>query len=1048
MPKYDFSKVEQRWRKKWREEGVYEPDLKGKKAPRRARGKPFYNLMMFPYPSAEGLHIGSVRTFTGVDIYGRMKRMQGHDVFEPIGLDGFGIHSENYALKIGAHPADQAKVSEKRFYEQLAAIGNGFAWKEKLETYDPDYYKWTQWIFIQLFKKGLAYRKKQPVNWCPSCKTVLADEQVIDGKCERCSSMVGKRDLEQWFFKTTAYAERLLKNLEKLDWSEKVKTAQRNWIGRSEGSVITFALTQANADMTQTDAERKSPRTSASGQRLSASVEVFTTRPDTLFGATYLVLSPEHSLIAKSKGQIANWKEVEKYVEGAKKKSEEERIAEGKEKTGVELKGIKAVNPATKEGIPVWVADYVLGGYGTGAIMAVPAHDERDYAFAKQHNLPIRFVVDPMTGSKQENPKHKEKIVALVENEKGEVLTINWGPALGGRLLIGGTVEAGEDPVAAARREIAEETGYHGAELLAMSDERVHHEYFAHSKKQPFVAHTRLLHFRAKQGARVMQKLEENERGKFTVEWVTKECATREITDSLHQYAFRKFAEGGAYSGEGILANSGEFSGMNSEEAKRKITEFVGGTWKTQFRLRDWLISRQRYWGPPIPMIFCEHCKNSLEISKYQNTEISNLSRGEIENPGWHAVPEEDLPVKLPYVENFRPTGTGISPLASVEKFYKVKCPVCKGEARRETDVSDTFLDSSWYYLGYLIFGNQRLKIKNKNDKQKFKIDGAIVQKWLPVNMYIGGAEHSVLHLLYARFISMALHDIGVLSFSTKGGEEPFTKFRAHGLITKDGAKMSKSKGNVVTPDDYFGKFGADVMRMYLAFMAPLDEGGDFRDAGILGLERFLMRVWRLTSQVQSAKRKVQNEDTKPKSLEILLHKTIKKVTEDIENLHYNTAISALMILLNEIEKSPSFLSSSLFSIFVKLLAPFAPFMTEEIWQQLRGQTQTAPAGETQTDAEKSPRVSASRRRTSAFMSIHLAEWPTYNPELIVEDTFTLVVQVNGKVRDTVGGVAANISEEEARALALSRERVQAFVGGKQPQKVIYIPKRIVNIVV
>ena len=667
MERYNPRKIEAKWQEKWLEEKIYKPDL------RRAK-KPFYNLMMFPYPSAEGLHVGNMYAFTGADIYGRFKRMQGHDVFEPMGLDGFGIHSENYAIKIGKHPAEQAKISEKNFYRQLEMLGNGFSWNERLETYDPEYYKWTQWIFVQMFKRGLAYRKKQAVNWCPSCMTVLADEQVVAGECERCGTKVFKKELEQWFFKITDYAERLLKNLEKIDWSEKIKSAQKNWIGKSEGALIRFKVKSEKLKVTEP-------------------IEIFTTRPDTLFGATYMVLGPEHSLFTTLDTRITNHDEVEDYIKKAKVKTEEERIAEGKEKTGVELKGIRATNPANGEEIPDWVADYVLGSVGTGAIMAVPAHDQRDYEFAKKFGLPIKMVI--------------------------------------------------------------------------------------------------CSHYPAK---------------------------TCPVLDN-------------AYTGEGHLVDSGKFSGMASEEAKWEITKFVGGAKKVQYRLRDWLVSRQRYWGPPIPMIFCENCAKSISGSRtsHGKSDFQKL------NPGWYAVPEKDLPVELPYIKDFRPTGTDKSPLAANEKFYKVRCPKCKTWARRETDVSDTFLDSAWYFLRYP-------SVKEKN--RPWNPD--ITKKWLPVHSYIGGAEHSVLHLLYSRFITMALHDWGMLDF-----EEPFKKFRAHGLLIKDGAKMSKSRGNVVNPDEYIKAFGADALRMYLMFLGPFEQGGDFRDTGIKGVTRFLERAWKLIFNFQ-----------------------------------------------------------------------------------------------------------------------------------------------------------------------------------------------------
>lgn len=772
--RYDFTAAEKKWQRFWKEHRTYEPDLDAAK-------KPFYNLMMFPYPSAAGLHVGNMYAFTGADIYGRKKRMEGYDVFEPMGLDGFGIHSENYAMKIKAHPMKQAKVSEARFYEQLEKIGNGFAWEERLETYDPKYYRWTQWIFVELWKHGLAYRKKQAVNWCPSCKTVLADEQVVAGKCERCGSVAEMRELEQWFFRITKYADRLLANLEKIDWSERVKIAQRNWIGKSEGALLKFPIDGTDR-----------------------AVEVFTTRPDTLLGATYIVLAPEHPLVAEL--TVMNRAEAEDYADAAAKKSEADRIAEGREKTGVELKGVKAVNPATKEKIPVFIADYVLAGYGTGAIMAVPAHDERDMEFARVFDLPVS-----------------------------------------------------------------------NAPLV---------------KKDEMIAK-------------------------------------------------------------------------------------VGGKHETHFRLRDWLISRQRYWGVPIPMIFCEACEAA--------------GKGEqLEMPGWYAVPEEELPVELPYVEDFRPQGKGESPLASAPEFYRTKCPGCGGEARRETDVSDTFLDSAWYYLRYPSVGNEAYAWDPKRTK-----------RWFPVNLYTGGAEHSVLHLLYVRFIAMVFHDLGFLHF-----EEPFPKFRAHGLLISEGAKMSKSKGNVVNPDEYIKKYGADVLRMYLMFLAPFEQGGDFRDAGILGIVRFVERVWRVFRNGSVGERE---------PLMRLYHRTVKKVTEDVEALHYNTAISALMVLLNEMESSGS--SSGVKEGFLKLFAPFAPHLAEELWS-----------------------------RAGHDGSIHQAPWPSYDETLVEEDTFPLVVQVNGRRRATITA-PRGMMKRDAEALARGEEKVVQALGEAQVKTIVYVKDRLINFV-
>lgn len=1132
--KYDFRRTEEKWQRTWQREGIYEPSLA--KTP---RNKKFYNLMMFPYPSAEGLHVGNMYAFTGSDIYGRFTRMRGYEVFEPIGLDGFGIHSENYAIKIGAHPMTQAAVSAKRFYQQLAAIGNGFAWKERLETYDPDYYRWTQWIFTRLFKAGLAYRKKQAVNWCPSCKTVLADEQVIAGKCERCSSEVIKKDLEQWFFRITAYADRLLKNLAKLDWTEKVKIAQRNWIGKSEGAEINFDIVTGSApNFVLLHGYKGSPkknffpwlkkelesrgyrvqvpalphpaggnvaeqvefvlrnaqfdsRTVLLGHSLGAVVamrvaerlpspieklvlaggfvnpkfgdhsrafaktidwqfdfdrikrhvsevrvlhdvndpivemdrarelerafgvsarffeardmhicgkkepevlnnildraSIFTTRPDTLFGATYVVLAPEHPIVAAVSARVSNWREVVRYIEAAAKKRDDERVAEEKEKSGVELKGVAAVNPATGEKIPVWVADYVLGGYGTGAVMAVPAHDGRDLAFARKYGLPIRAVIEPVTGEPRDHEEFRRSIVAIVENPKtGNVLSINWGKALGGNLFVGGGREEGEDPRKTAEREIREETGYKNLKY-AGNTETIHHHYIAHSKGVNRLIDAIGYHFLLIDEERDAPSLESDEKGKFTIEWITKEEAATKVSDHLHRLVFARLIRGEAYTGDGLLAGSGSFSGMSSEEAKWKIAAHVGGGKKIQYRLRDWLISRQRYWGPPIPMIHCAAC--------------AAKGRGERrEMPGWYAVRDKDLPVKLPFVKEFRPTGKDESPLASVQSFHRVKCPACKSPARRETDVSDTFLDSAWYYLRY----------PSVRDK-KAPWTPALTKKWLPVDMYIGGAEHSVLHLLYVRFMAMVLKDLKYIGF-----EEPSPTFRAHGLLIKDGAKMSKSKGNVVNPDEYIRKFGADVLRMYLMFLAPLEQGGDFRDGGILGVERFLHRVWHLAEgKVSTAKGAEKKEDVGTLKA---LHKAIKKVTEDIASLNYNTAISALMICLNAFETKGR-IERSTFEAFLKLLAPFAPHITEELWREVLGHGS----------------------------SIHRETWPRYRKGLLLDEVIALVVQINGKTRGTLS-VPPDLGERELLALVRADSRLGALLGGNTPSRTIYVPGRLINI--
>jgi leucyl-tRNA synthetase len=801
---YIPQKVEKKWRGVWERKKLWKVDIKKAK-------RPYYNLMMFPYPSAEGLHVGNVYAFTGSDIHGRFQRMQGFDVFEPMGFDSFGIHSENFAIKKGIHPKVQTAKNIKHFTEQLKQLGSLFAWDHAVTTSEPEYYKWTQWLFLQLYKAGLVYRAKAPVDWCPSCKTVLADEQVINGKCERCSSEVLQKETEQWFFKITKYADRLLKNLETIDWSERTKIAQKNWIGKSYGINLDFEI-----------------------ENSSEKISVFTTRVDTIFSGTFLILAPEHPLARRitTPGQKG---EVERYLLEASKKNELERTEVDKNKTGV-FTGAFAINPANKERMPVWIADFVLASYGTGAVFA-DAHDERDFEFAKQYGIPLRVSLRP----------------------KDDVL---W-----------------------------------------------------------------------------------------------EKVRNLEV----------------CYPEEGTLVNSMQFDGLSSAQAREKISEWLekegAGKRTANYHLRDWLISRQRYWGPPIPIIYCAKC-------------------------GTIPVPEKDLPVKLPFVKDYRPEGTGKSPLASVQSFVNTKCPQCKGPAQRETDVSDTFLDSAWYFFRY-----------PSSSYKKGPFDETITAKWLPVDMYIGGQEHAVLHLLYTRFVTMALHDLGFADF-----EEPFKKFRAHGLITKEGAKMSKSKGNVVNPDEYFTKYGADTVRMYLMFIGPLAEAGDWSDKGIVGISRFLNRVWTLAQEMKEEKPAGQG-------LETVRHKTIKKMTEDIQGLRYNTAIAALMEYLNEISGKKAEASLEDLETLLILLSPLAPYLPEELWSQLGHKT-----------------------------SVHNQPWPVYDPAAFKQETVRIVLQVDGRVRDVLE-LPQNISETEVRELALRSEKIRRWVADKQIRRIVFVPGRLLNIV-
>ncbi len=833
--KYNHQALEAKWRKRWEEDKLYHIDLKKAK-------KPYYNLMMFPYPSAEGLHVGNAYAFTGSDVHGRFRRMQGYDVFEPIGLDGFGIHSENFAIKQKTHPAEMARKTEVNFYRQLKLLGNIYDWHHTLETYDPDYYKWTQWIFVEMFKTGLAVRKEAPVDFCPSCKTVLADEQVISGACERCGTSVIQKTLSQWFFTITKYSERLLSNLEKIDWTEKTKVAQQNWIGKKEGAVVKFKV----------------------GEEMY--IEVFTTRLDTICGATFLVLAPEHPLVQEVTTDDCV-EIVKKYVHQSQRKTELERTDLAKNKTGV-FTGAYALNPVTHEQIPIWIADYVLLGYGTGAIMGVPCHDSRDYLFAQKYSLPLKVVVVP-------DSKFKTQKLGVLER---------------------------------------------------------------------------------------------------------------------------------AYEGEGVLANSGRYNGLPSKKAIQTILKDLRmdhlAEARTTYHLRDWLISRQRYWGPPIPMIYCQKCANGgrswFTRTPPRESLSARHSSGFSWAAGWYPVPEEDLPVLLPYMKDYQPTGTGESPLAKVREFVEIACPECGTTARRETDVSDTFLDSAWYFLRY-----------PSARRPSLPWDPKITKKWLPVTMYIGGHEHAVLHLLYSRFLTMALHDMNHLHF-----EEPFTTFRAHGLLTRGGAKMSKSKGNVVVPDDYIRSQGTDALRTYLMFSGPFSDGGDWTDRGLEGVYRFLSRVWRLGQIVTRDSRSRQDSHR-----EQMRHGTISRVTRDLERLHYNTAIAALMEYTNFLLKADTEVIRMEFDTLLLLLAPFAPFLTEELWEVLGNS-----------------------------YSVHNQSWPVFDQRLIQAETATLVVQINGKLRDRLE-VAVGCSGEELKKKALASEAVSKHLTGKQVLRVVVVPDKVVNIV-
>src|SRR3990167_3463658 len=823
MSIYNPREIEPKWQKRWKEEGLYEAKDFAKDK------KKFFHLVMFPYPSGD-LHMGHWYNYAGADAVARKKMRDGFNVMSPIGFDAFGLPAENAAIKRGIHPKDWTYSNMETMRQQLVTIGAMFDWSREVVTCDPEYYRWTQWMFLKMYERRLAYRKKAPANLCPKDQTVLANEQVVDGKCERCGTEVVQKEIDQWLFKITDYAERLLADLEKLDWPERTKAGQRNWIGRSEGAIIKFLISN-----------------------FQFPIEVFTTRIDTIFGATYLVIAPEHPLIKDLKFKIKNYNEVFKYIEKANRKTELERLSEDKDKTGVELKGVKAINPANGEEIPVWISDYVLASYGTGAIMAVPAHDERDYDFAVKFGLPIKQVI--ISAGKEE---------LKVKSEKLKV----------------------------------------------------------------------------------------------------KEAA---------------FIE------DGILVESEKFNGIDSEKAREEIVEWLAekglAKKKVQYKLRDWLISRQRHWGVPIPIIHCNHC-------------------------GIVPVKESDLPVELPKVENYLPK-EGQSPLARSEEFVNAKCPQCGKGAKRETDTMDTFVCSSWYFFRYTDPKNDKDFANRKNLDYWMKPAG--------VDLYVGGAEHTVLHLLYSRFFTKVLYDAGLSPV-----DEPFGKMRHQGIILgPDGQKMSKSKGNVVDPDELVKDFGADAVRMYLLFMGPYELGGPWNPRGLVGIRRFLDRVWKM---VQSSKfpglaeakpraGKVQNDE-----LEILRNKTIKKVTEDIEDLKFHTAIAGLMEYLNALENKRATKNDA--EILTHLLSPFAPHFAEEIWQEIWKNKQ----------------------------SIFKEPWPVFDPKKIQDENISIVVQFNGKTRGMINSVRG-ISQKEVEDIIYQDEKLKKYLTG-QPKKVIFVKDKLINFVI
>jgi len=819
---YDHQRIETKWQKEWRDSHLYrvgEDQTKPK----------YYILDMFPYPSGTGLHVGHPKGYIATDIFARLKMMQGFNVLHPIGFDAFGLPAENYALQNKMHPKTATDANIVTYKRQLEILGFTYDWEREINTTNPEYYKWTQWAFLKMFEAGLVFESYEPINWCSSCKTGLANEDLEDGKCERCGTLIEQKPMRQWVIKITDYADRLLNDLDKLpDWEESIKEMQRNWIGKSEGAEINFSVK---------DSELK--------------IKVFTTRVDTIFGCTYVVLAPENKLVEEFKTKITNWSQVAEYIAAVKNKTNLERTDLNKDKTGVKLEGLKVINPFNGTEVDVFIADYVLNSYGTGAVMAVPAHDERDFEFAKKYNIEIKFVIES---------KEKKGFIYSVPNGFSKEL--------------------------ARHAELNDKIILHGQ--------------------------------------------------------------------------------------EGFLIDSGEFTGLDSASARTKMVEWLKknncGNGKINYKLQDWVFSRQRYWGEPIPIIHCNKC-------------------------GAVPVPYEQLPLTLPDVKSYEPSGTGESPLATISDWVNTTCPKCGGPAKRETNTMPQWAGSSWYYLRYIDPKNNEALVNKQKEKY-----------WLPVDFYVGGAEHATRHLIYARFWHKFLFDIGVVNY-----EEPFQKLKAVGLIIgEDGRKMSKRWGNVINPDEVVAKYGADALRLYEMFMSPFSDASAWNTNGLIGVRKFLDRVYNIS---------VSEEIDSPAVVNVL-HKTIKKVADDILDFKFNTAVSAMMILVNTVYEQGGKMNKANYALLLQILAPFAPHLTEELWANI-----------------------------GAKGSIFATIYPAYNPELMKDSMVTVVVSVNGKVRANLN-LPAGISEEAAMTVALENDIIKKWLDGKTIIKKIFVPDKLINIVI
>ena len=960
--RFDHQAIEKKWQEEWKKAGLYDVGARDHSKEKE------YVLTEWPYPSGN-LHVGHWYAFAVPDIYVRHGRMSGKQVLYPMGFDAFGLPAENAAIKRNINPREWTESNIAYMREQLESMGNAFSWDKTTSSTDPKYYKWTQWMFAKFFEEGIAYRGEGVVNWCPGCHTVIANEQVLaNGTCERSGDVIEKRTMPQWMLRITDFADELLDGLETVDWPEHIKEAQRQWIGRSKGAELSFELYFTHQPEAN---DNRGPN----GEK--AALTVFTTRPDTLYGVTYLVLAPEHPWVTLATDDnhtvLGNKEEVLSYVRAAKQKNDIERGDNTREKTGVELKGVKAINPATGEQIPMFVADYVLGGYGTGAIMAVPAHDERDYAFAKKFDLPIRRVVEPLfiqqdggNAFRANGPVEPRNAVCVVVRNPASntFLALEWKKDLMHGLVTGG-IDDGEDLVEAARREVTEETGYKNLTVVRDQDFSIHCKFWHRVKEVNRHARFTYVFFELENEER--EPVSESELALHEAQWVPEAELASFFTVFEAEFAVTLLNNPDyIHTGNGLLTHSGEFDGMDSEAAKIAITEKVGGKMTNTYRLRDWSIGRQRYWGVPIPIVY----------------DPSGQA---------HPIPKEHLPWILPEDVDFTPTGE--PPLAKSKELLDRTERIFGAGWRPEVETMDTFVDSSWYFLRYL---------DNQNDEELASADSQ--NDWMQVDLYFGGAEHTTMHLLYSRFWQKALKRLGVAMH-----DEPYKMRINRGLILDGkGIKMSKSKGNVIDPDEQVKLVGADTVKMYLAFMGPYQGTNYPWDmGGIAGLRRFLERVNGLSDHVT---------DGESKDTTSLLHKTIRKVSEDITSFKFNTAVSAMMIFVNQAEKSG--LRHEAYLTFLKLLAPFAPHLTEELWGK----------------ADQSG-------------SIHTAAYPTYDEVLATDDVVTIGVQINGKHRGELS-LPVSTSEAEAWQAFEGTPELQSRVAGNAIKKIIYVPGRILNVII